>query len=317
MTPPRMKSSARQPVMHAHIPGVPPRPEEPGRPFRPSIPGIPLTPGAPDWFPSSPPEAPGPVQPTRVWLDPHADWKSKLYERLMAKRIVLASGFLDDDAAARLSAQLLTLDAEEKTPIRLELQNLRAELSAVLTVMGILDVLRVPVHACVSGEITGPALGVLASCPHRSGYPNASFVLAEPKLHFGGTVTALTAREQQMTRMLDTLYFRLAEVTGREVDQIRDDAHRGRTLTTAQAIGYGLIQNQEPASRRPPRPGGRPGPAGLAGPFGLARVKAWSANSARTGLRIGSAHPEKLPSVHTRSQSVTSNRGLSRLDEKV
>ncbi len=268
MTPPRVKSSARQPGMRAHIPGVPPRPEEPGRPFRPSIPGIPLTPGAPDWFPSSPPEAPGPVPPTRTWLDPQADWKAKLYERLMAKRIVLASGFLDDDAAARLSAQLLTLDAEQKTPIRLELQNLRAELSAVLTVMGILDVLRVPVHACVSGEITGPALGVLASCPRRSGYPNASFVLAEPKLHFGGTVTALAAREQQMTRMLDTLYFRLAEVTGREVDQIRDDARRGRTLTTAQAIGYGLIQNQEPASRRLPRSGGPPRPVGPAGPFG-------------------------------------------------
>ena len=79
---------------------------------------------------------------------------------------MLASGFLDDDAASRLSAQLLTLDAEQKKPIRLELQNLRAELSAVLTVMGILaHVLRVPVHACVSGEITGPALGVLVLWP--------------------------------------------------------------------------------------------------------------------------------------------------------
>jgi ATP-dependent protease ClpP protease subunit len=192
-----------------------------------------------------------------VWLDPHADWKSKLYERLLAKRIVLASGFLDDDGAARLSAQLLTLDAEKKEPIRLELQNLRAELPAVLTVMGILDVLRVPVHAAVSGEISGPALGVLASCPRRSSYPNASFVLAEPRLQFGGTVTALTAREQQMTRMLDTLYFRLAEVTGREVDQIREDARRGRSLTTAQAIGYGLIQTQELSAR----PSGPVGPA--------------------------------------------------------
>lgn len=247
------------PIAHAHIPGGPPRPGEPGWPSipgTPGIPGIPLTPGAPDW-PSTPPAGPGPVPPTRVWLDPHADWKSMLYERLLAKRIVLASGILDDDAAARLSAQLLTLDAEEKDPIRLELQNLRAELPAVLTVMGILDVLRVPVHACVSGEISGPALGVLASCPRRSGYPNASFVLAEPKLHFGGTVTALTAREQQMTRMLDTLYFKLAEVTGREVDQIREDARRGRSLTTAQAIGYGLIQTQE----IPARPSGPVGPA--------------------------------------------------------
>src|SRR6266571_1882596 len=141
----------RQPMMRAHIPGVPPRPGEPGWPPTPPVPLV-----------------PGPVPPTRVWLDPHADWKNALYERLLAKRIVLA--------------------------------------------MGILDVLRVPVHACVSGEINGPALGVLASCPRRSGYPNATFVLAEPRLRFGGTVTAVTVREQQLTRMLDTLYFRLADV---------------------------------------------------------------------------------------------------------
>jgi ATP-dependent Clp protease, protease subunit len=244
-------ATAGRPGAQAHIP---PRPWEPGWPPKPYTPGVPFTPGTPG-LPARPPSPTGPVPPARVWADPHADWTGKLYERLLAKRIVLASGFLDDDAAARLSAQLLTLDAEQKQPIRLELQNLRAELSAVITVMGILDVLRVPVHACVSGEINGPALGVLASCPRRSGYPNATFVLAEPRLQFGGTAAALSAHEQQMTRMLDTLYFRLAEVTGREVDQIRDDARRGRVLTTAQAIGYGLIQTQETA-RRPPLPGG-------------------------------------------------------------
>jgi ATP-dependent protease ClpP protease subunit len=250
----------RPPVTRAHIPGIPPRPGEPGWPVPPSGPGVPPAPGVPGFPPvppSAPPSVPGPLPPTRVWLDPGADWTGALYERLLAKRIVLASGMLDDEAAARLSAQLLTLDAEQAKPIRLELQNLRAELSATVTVMGILDVLRVPVHACVSGEINGPALGVLASCPRRSGYPNATFVLAEPRLHFGGTVAAVTAREQQVTRMLDTLYFRLAEVTDREVDEIREDARRGRTLTTGQAIGYGLIQSQETASR-PPFPAGPP-----------------------------------------------------------
>src|SRR5205814_144975 len=131
------------------------------RPSVPPIPGTPLTPGAPD-LPSAPPSAPGPLPPTRVWLDPHAEWTSKLYERLLAKRIVMVSGVLDDNVASRLSAQLLTLDAEQEDPIRLELQNVRAELPATLTVMGILDVLRVPAQACVSGEISGPAPGVPA-----------------------------------------------------------------------------------------------------------------------------------------------------------
>ena len=239
-------------VPRSHVPGGPPRPGEPGWPGQPPVPGQPPAPG----WPSIPPHEPARVnEPVRVWLDPEAEWRSRLYQRLLEKRIVLASGVLDDDAAARLSAQLLTLDAEGQQPIRLELQNLRAELPAALTIMGILDVLNVAVHACVSGEISGPALGVLASCPRRTGYPNASFLLTEPRLQFGGTVTALTARQQQLTRMLDTLYYRLAEVTGREVDEIRDDARRGRSLTTAQAIGYGLLQAQETSPRpQPDRP---------------------------------------------------------------
>jgi ATP-dependent Clp protease, protease subunit len=254
-------------AVRADVPWIPPRPEEPGRPGIPSTPGrpgVPSTPGRPG-VPSTPgrpgipsipgwPSGPQPAQaprpsPARIWMDPQADWRSSLYERLLEKRIVLASGVLDDDAAARLSAQLLTLDAEGQRPIRLELQNLRAELPSALTVMGILDVLHVVVHGCVSGDISGPALGVLASCARRSGYPNASFTLTEPRLEFAGSVTALTAREQQVTRMLDTLYFRLADVTGREVDEIREDARHGRSLTTAQAIGYGLIQAEETGPR--------------------------------------------------------------------
>jgi ATP-dependent Clp protease protease subunit len=185
-----------------------------------------------------------------VWLDPHAAWQDQLYERLLKQRIVIASGVLDDAAATRLSAQLLTLDAEGDAPIRLELQNLQAELSAALTLMGVLDVVRAEVLAYASGEIGGAALGILASCPRRVSYPNATFTLSEPKLQFGGTVTAVTAREQQARRMVDSLFYRIAEATGRTADEIFQDARRSRTLTAAEAIGYGLIH--ERAAKRTP-----------------------------------------------------------------
>jgi ATP-dependent Clp protease protease subunit len=184
------------------------------------------------------------VPPTRVWLDPHAAWQDTLYERLLEQRIVLASGVLDDPAATRLSAQLLTLDAEGDGPIRLELQNLRSELPAALALMGILDVLRAEVQAFASGETGGPALGVLASCPRRLAYPNASFTLSEPRLRFAGTATAVSAHEQQASRMVDSLFYRLAEATGRDAEGIREDARHGRVLTVAEAIGYGLIHDR-------------------------------------------------------------------------
>ena len=221
----------------SHFPPRPPFP--PGPPWPPGRPGQPGEPG-----PQRQPPAPVPVvQPTQIWADP-SGWPGRVYERLLDRRIVMASGHLDGETATRLCAQLLTLDAEGDDPIRLELQNLDADLPAALTVMGVLDVVRVPVHAQAGGRISGPALGVLASATRRLAYPNAVFALAEPKVSFDGRVTELAAQEEQVRVMLDELYVRLAEVTGREVDEIRADARRERLLTVDDAISYGLIQGR-------------------------------------------------------------------------
>jgi ATP-dependent Clp protease, protease subunit len=182
-----------------------------------------------------------------VWAEP-SQWPGRVYERLLEQRIVMAHGELDDEAATSLCAQLLTLDAEGDGPIRLEVQGLTAGLAPALTVMGVLDVLRVPVRAQVGGQLSGPALGVLAAASERRAYPNAVFMLSEPRVGFEGRATSLAAHEEQVRGMLDQLYLRLAEVTGREVDEIRSDSRRGRYLTADQAASYGLIHG--PAERR-------------------------------------------------------------------
>jgi ATP-dependent Clp protease, protease subunit len=192
-----------------------------------------------------------------VWIE-QGDWPARLYDRLLEQRIVMAQGSLDNEAATRLSAQLLTLDAESSAPVRLELHSLDADLSAALSVMGVLDVLRAPVSAYVSGRIRGPAVGVLAVAGNRYGYPSALFVLSEPRMHFDGTVTAVTSQEEQLRRMLDELVSRLAQVTGQDVEQIRSDVAHQRLLTVEEAIEYGLIHGRaEP--REPARTGLQPG----------------------------------------------------------
>ena len=200
-------------------------------------------PRPPGWPGPRPPGIPGPDPPgasAPAWPEP-GGWPGRVYERLLEHRIVLAHGRLDGEAATRLCAQLLTLDAEGDDPIRLELHGLDAELPAALTVIGVLDVAGVPVHAFAGGQVSGPALGVLAACSHRRGYPNALLTLAEPRLQFDGSATELAARQQQLDTMADALYIRLAEATGRDSGQIRDDARQRRTLTAGQAVSYGLL----------------------------------------------------------------------------
>ncbi len=225
-------------------PDAPLRPGNPSRPGEPFRPGEPAHPGQPAWPGPGPAPAtvPSPaMQPTRVWFE-QGEWPGTLYERLLNQRIVMAHGFLDSESATRLSAQLLTLDAEGNGPVRLELQNLDAELPAALTVMGVLDTLRVEVTAYAAGRTSGPALGVLAAARHRRAYPNALFAMAEPKISFEGAVAAVAAHEEQVRAMLADLYARMAEATGRPAGDLQQDARQGRLLSAEQAITYGLIE---------------------------------------------------------------------------
>jgi ATP-dependent Clp protease, protease subunit len=254
MIKPRAQGSPLQPFPPEPFPGPGPGP----RP-------VPWRPGQPGPEPGTPGPGPGQPRPARpaqnpamapvgIWLDPRG-WPESLEERLLDRRIVMVHGNLDGDAATRLCAQLLTLDAEGAAPIRLEMQNLTAELPAALSVMGILDVVRGPVTACAGGRIEGPALGVLAACRHRQAYPNALFVLSEPQVSFDGTVTALASREEQARVMLDELFGRIAEVTGREAGQARADASRNRLLRVPEAIEYGLVEGYVSARGLPGLPG--------------------------------------------------------------
>src|ERR1700761_3248117 len=158
-------------------------------------------PGGLPWGPPPPP-FPGPAEPdtipgparTQLWFTPPEP--VSIYEQLLQRRIVLASGHVTDESATRLCAQLLTLDAEGDDSIRFELQNLAADLTAAVTTIG------GRVRARSAGRMSGAALGVLAACPVRTAYPNAVFALSEPTAEFGGTVAAVTAREEQTRTMV-------------------------------------------------------------------------------------------------------------------
>lgn len=236
-------------------PGVPP--EIPGRPGpRGPLPSRPGGPGLPEPEPPHPvrpwpvPSSPEPVPPAR-FLPQTGAWPDRLQEQLLARRIVLVHGHLDATLATAVCAQLMALDGVDEEPIKLQLNTRDADLEAAFAVVDTIDGLSVPVHAAAIGEVGGGALVILAAAQRRQATRNTSLRLAEPKVRFEGTASDLAAREEQHRRLVDALYARLSEVTGREVDEIREDARAGRFLTAEQAVTYGLISSVT-AGREPP-----------------------------------------------------------------
>lgn len=190
-------------------------------------------------FPPShqPPEWPSPHLPGTgpglpAWLE----------ERLFDQRIVMLRGQLTGEAATGIAAALLTLDSAGPDPVHLHVASPGGDLGAALSVIDVIDALTAPVHALVTSEAGGAVLPVLAAAGRRAAYRHARFKLAEPRAGgVTGTADEVAAAAGQHLRELEEAVLRLVEVTGKPRSRIEDDLSAGRSLSAAEALEYGLI----------------------------------------------------------------------------
>jgi ATP-dependent Clp protease protease subunit len=164
-----------------------------------------------------------------------------LQEQLFERRIVLITGRLGDEAAARVMAALLALDARANELIELHLDSADAALGAAFVLIDTADTLRSTLRVLCRGQIGGPAIGVIAAADHRIAAPHTRFHLAQPTAQFAGTPDEIAAQNRQQQELLWRLYARLAWSTGRPAEEIAEDMRRGRYLDACEAVGYGLI----------------------------------------------------------------------------
>ena len=164
-----------------------------------------------------------------------------LQEKLFERRVVLITGWLDDDAAAEAAAALMTLDAAGDTPIELHLDSQDGALTSAFVVIDTIDLLHAAVRVHGRGQVGGPALGVIAAAAHRSATAHTRFRLLQPTARFMGTPDQIAAYSRQQQELLWRLHARLARATGRPAEEIAEDMRRGRSLDAREALEYGLI----------------------------------------------------------------------------
>ena len=81
--------------------------------------------------------------------------RRRLAQRLFAQRVVVLTGPLDDMSATRVSAELMTLDAEGDDAVTLRIDCADGSLALALTLMDVIELLGVPVHAFEHGTGRG------------------------------------------------------------------------------------------------------------------------------------------------------------------
>jgi ATP-dependent Clp protease protease subunit len=186
------------------------------------------------WLPR--PGDEGPPGPRDAGLAP---W---LQERLFAQRIVALRGMVTDMQATETVSILLSLDAAGPDPVQLHLSAQDGELNAVFAIIDAVEMLQSPVHALVSGEVGGGAVGILAAARKRAAHPHARFRLSEPALvGHAGTADEMAGVAGRHLQALEDLADRIAKASGQSLSRVEADLGRRLTMNATEAMAYGLI----------------------------------------------------------------------------
>jgi ATP-dependent Clp protease protease subunit len=169
------------------------------------------------------------------------EWPKTLAERLFEQRVVVLHGALDDTVATRVSAELMTLDAEGDGPVTLRIDSADGSVALALTVMDVIELLGVPVRALCLGQVGGPAVGVLAVCTHRASMPSTRFSLREPTTQHEARAREVGQWAQLRTDELRRFIERVVAAAGKPVDSVAGLFAAGTFMSAQEALDFGLL----------------------------------------------------------------------------
>lgn len=178
------------------------------------------------------------VPPLSTWRDGAALWNDWARASLLERRTVLLDGPLDDDVANRVATELMLLDADGDDPAALRIDSAGGSLAAALTVIDVVDLLGVPVHATCVGRADGPAFAVAA---HRVVAPHAVLRLGDETPGREGRARDVLEFAEQYTLQLEQLARRLAAASTVDEQTVADMICRRARVSVDEARRLGFV----------------------------------------------------------------------------
>jgi ATP-dependent Clp protease protease subunit len=166
-----------------------------------------------------------------------------LSERLLRARTVIISGEITQKLAARISAQLLALSAEDEAPITMFVNSQGGHVEAGDTIHDLVRYIRAPVRMVGTGWVASAGALIYVSVPREQRYclPNTRFLLHQPAGGAGGSAADIDIEAREILKMRDRLNQIFSTATGQTIERIEEDTHRNFWLDAQAAVGYGLV----------------------------------------------------------------------------
>jgi ATP-dependent Clp protease, protease subunit len=167
-------------------------------------------------------------------------------ERLLAERIVFLGSEVDDDAANRITAQLLLLAAEDPdADITFYVNSPGGSVSAGMAIYDTMQLIRPDVATWAVGFAAsmGQFLVTAGAPGKRHALAHTRMLMHQPHGGVGGNETDIVIRAAALREMKREIAEITARHTGQPVERIVADGDRDRWFTAAEARRYGLVDH--------------------------------------------------------------------------
>jgi len=167
-------------------------------------------------------------------------------DRLFEERIVYLAGPVDDEAAHRITAQLLLLTADDPArDITFYINSPGGSVTAGMAIYDTMQLVRPDVATWAVGLAgsMGQFLLTAGAAGKRYALPHARILMHQPSASLGGTATDITIRAGVFGEMKREIAELTARHSGQPVETVTVDADRDRWFDAEQARAYGLVDH--------------------------------------------------------------------------
>ncbi|MFD6636176.1 ClpP family protease [Micromonospora chalcea] len=181
-----------------------------------------------------------------IWMldDRQPAFDDRVFERLLAERIIFLGTEVTEASANQICAQILLLAAED--PERDIFLYINSPGGSVSAGMAVYDTMRY-----VKNDVATLALGIAGSMGQfllcagavgkRFALPHTRILMHQPSGGMGGTASDITIQAENMLHVKRTMQELIARHSGRTLEEIQRDWDRDRWFTAEEAREYGLI----------------------------------------------------------------------------
>lgn len=185
-----------------------------------------------------------PLIPTVIEKEGQMERAYDIYSRLLKDRIIFLGEAIDDHVANIIIAQLLFLDAEDKTKdIKFYINSPGGSVSAGLAIYDTMKYIKADVSTICVGMAASMASLLLSAGTKgkRMALPNSEVMIHQVMGGTEGQASDIKIQAEHILKTKDKLNKILAEHTGQKKEKVELDSDRDNWMSAEEAKKYGLI----------------------------------------------------------------------------